>query len=92
MASVAQLQKAIDNKELDTSTLNRDQLVALDKAFKNGTLKGYPSINAMRIEQGAAADTLAKEKEEQLIHNPMGLRVGERYIDDKGNWVEYKVF
>lgn len=79
MANIAQLQKAIDNKALDTSTLNRDQLVALDKAFKNGTLKGYPNINAMRIEQGAAADTLAKEKEEQL--RPFEAATGLKRLD-----------
>ena len=79
MANIAQLQTAIDNKQLDTSTLNRDQLVALDKAFKNGTLKGYPDINAMRIEQGAAADTLAKEKEEQL--RPFEAATGIKRLD-----------
>tara|TARA_R100001143_G_scaffold7716_1_gene9847 strand:+ start:790 stop:891 length:102 start_codon:yes stop_codon:yes gene_type:complete len=33
MANIAQLQKAIDNKALDTSTLNRDQLVALEQSI-----------------------------------------------------------
>ena len=66
MASIAELQKALDNNAIDVSTLNRDQLLALDNGFKDGTLKGYPDIRALMKEQGATAQTLAKEKEGQL--------------------------
>ena len=59
MASIAALQKAIDNNAIDVSTLNREQLMGLDKAFKTGMLKGYPNVGAMMEEQGAAAETLA---------------------------------
>ena len=66
MASIQELQKALDNKALDTSTLNRKQLRSLDRAFKAGVLTGYADINELRVEQGGAADTLAAEKEKQL--------------------------
>ena len=66
MANIQALQKALDNKQIDTSTLNNDQLNALDKAFKSGELKGYDSVRDLRMEQGRAAETLAREKEEQL--------------------------
>jgi len=52
MASIQELQKALDNKQIDTSTLNNDQLNALDKAFKSGELKGYDSVRDLRMEQG----------------------------------------
>ena len=66
MASVQELQKALDSKQLDTSTLNKKQLRSLDKAFKAGVLTGYASVNELRTEQGMAAETLAGEKEKQL--------------------------
>ena len=66
MASIQALQKALDQKKIDTSTLNNDQLNALDKAFKSGELKGYDSVRDLRMEQGQAAEALATEKEEQL--------------------------
>jgi len=66
MANIQALQKALDNKQIDTSTLNNDQLNALDKAFKSGELKGYESVRELRMEQGRAAEALAAEKEEQL--------------------------
>jgi len=66
MASIQELQKALDNKQIDTSTLNNKQLNALDKAFKSGELKGYDGVGELRMEQGRAANILAREKEEQL--------------------------
>ena len=66
MASIQELQKALDNKQLDTSTLNSKQLRSLDKAFKAGVLTGYANVNELRTEQGSAAETLAAEKEKQL--------------------------
>jgi hypothetical protein len=66
MASIAALQKALDNHAIDVSTLNRDQLLALDNGFKDGTLKGYSDVRALMKEQGGTASLLAKEKEGQL--------------------------
>jgi hypothetical protein len=66
MADIKQLQKALDQKALDTSKLNRKQLHALDNAFKHGLLKGYGSVSELQHEQGGAADTLAAEKKKQL--------------------------
>jgi len=66
MASVQELQNALNQKKIDTSTLNNDQLNALDKAFKSGELTGYPGVRELRMEQGMAAETLAAEKEKQL--------------------------
>ena len=55
MASIAALQKALDNNAIDVSTLNREQLMGLDKAFKTGMLKGYPNVGAM-MEEGESED------------------------------------
>ena len=66
MAKIQELQKALDKKQIDTSTLNNDQLNALDKAFKSGELTGYADVRELRMEQGIAAQTLATEKEKQL--------------------------
>jgi len=66
MADIKTLQEALDNKKIDTSKLNRKQLGALDKAFKEGILKGYNSVSELQHEQGGAAETLATEKEKQL--------------------------
>ena len=41
MADIKTLQKAIDDKRIDTRQLNEVQLKALDDAFKSGDLKGY---------------------------------------------------
>ena len=79
MASIPQLQKAIDNNAIDVSTLNREQLMGLDKAFQTGILKGYPNVGAMMEEQGAAAQTLAKEKEQQL--RPFEAATGLKRLD-----------
>ena len=66
MADIKKLQEALDKKAIDTSTLNRKQLAALDKAFKEGILTGYNSVSELQHEQGGAAETLATEKEKQL--------------------------
>jgi len=66
MADIKTLQEALDKKAVDTSKLNRKQLGALDKAFKEGILKGYNSVSELQHEQGGAAETLAAEKEKQL--------------------------
>ena len=66
MADIKTLQEALDKKAVDTSKLNRKQLGALDKAFKEGILKGYNSVSELQHEQGGAAETLATEKEKQL--------------------------
>ena len=79
MASIAALQKAIDNNAIDVSTLNREQLMGLDKAFQTGVLKGYPNVGAMMEEQGAAAETLAKDKEAQL--RPFEAATGLKRLD-----------
>ena len=79
MASIAALQKAIDNNAIDVSTLNREQLMGLDKAFQTGILKGYPNVGAMMEEQGAAAETLARDKEAQL--RPFEAATGLKRLD-----------
>ena len=66
MADIKKLQEALDKKAVDTSKLNRQQLGALDKAFKEGILTGYNSVSELQHEQGGAAETLATEKEKQL--------------------------
>ena len=66
MADIKTLQEALDKKAVDTSKLNRKQLGALDKAFKEGILTGYNSVAELQHELGGAAETLATEKEKQL--------------------------
>jgi len=66
MANIEELQKALDNKALDTSKLDRVQKMAIDQAFKSGALTGYGSIQELQIEQGKAAETLAEQKEKEL--------------------------
>ena len=65
MADIKKLQEALDKKAIDTSKLNRKRLGALDKAFKEGILKGYDSVSELQHEQGGAAESLATEKEKQ---------------------------
>ncbi len=44
VADLPTLQKAIDEKNIDTRKLSSEQLQALDQAFKSGELTGYDSV------------------------------------------------
>ena len=66
MASVKQIQEALDNKALDVRTLNDDQKFAVDALLKSGQLKGYGGINEVAAEQNAAMEILAAQKQKKL--------------------------
>lgn len=66
MATVEELQNAIDNKSLDTRQLNREQRYAVDELFKSGDLKGYESIDELDAQIEGAADVIAEKKTKQL--------------------------
>lgn len=65
MASLTELQSAIDGKALDPRSLSPDQRNAVDDAFRQGILKGYSSIGELEAERGMAAEAIAKRKTEQ---------------------------
>ena len=66
MATLQQLQKAIDQRSLDTRALSKEQLGALDQAFKEGELKGYDSIKDYSKIIDLASKSVAFEKEKRL--------------------------
>lgn len=66
MATLEELQSAIDNKTLDTRNLNREQRYAVDELFKAGQLTGYESIDQLDTEIETVADKLAEQKTKQL--------------------------
>jgi len=66
MATVKQIQEALDNKSLDVRTLNDDQKFAVDALLKSGQLKGYGGINEVAAEQNAAMEILAAQKQKKL--------------------------
>ena len=45
MATLKEIQSALDNKSLDIRNLNDDQKFAVDALLKSGELKGYGGIN-----------------------------------------------
>jgi len=66
MASLKEIQSAIDERRLDTRQLNKSQLEALDQSFKSGDLKGYESIGEYKELIDLGAMSLAQEKEKRL--------------------------
>ena len=42
------LQKKLDEKQVNPKDLNPEQRRALDRAFKEGTLKGYKNVGELR--------------------------------------------
>lgn len=65
MASVQELQKRIDNKTFDPSTLSQEQRLAVDSAFEQGILSGYRSVADIEAERGAAAVRIARQKSQR---------------------------
>ena len=79
MADLPTLQKAIDEKNIDTRKLNSEQLQALDQAFKSGELTGYDSIKdySRIINLGAAAVAQQKQKRLEGFESPTGITRGD---------------
>jgi len=66
MADLNQLQQAIDEKRIDTRSLNREQKIALDEAFKQGDLKGYEGIDQYEKLIDLGALSVAQGKMQRL--------------------------
>ena len=67
--NVQELQKVIDEKRLDPTKLSKDQAAVIDKAFKDGTLKGYKGVGELARERLKGREELAKKSEEDDISN-----------------------
>jgi|TARA_R100000149_G_C5880311_1_gene145268 hypothetical protein len=79
MADIKTLQKAIDDKRIDTRQLNEVQLKALDEAFKSGDLKGYDSAQDYErlIDLGAQSVAGVKEKRLKGFESATGFDRGD---------------
>jgi len=62
MATIQELQKRLDEKTFDPSTLNDDQRAAVDMALESGQLKGYTSVAEVEKERDLGAKLIAREK------------------------------
>jgi len=63
---IENLQKKLDEKQVNPKDLDTNQRKALDKAFKEGTLKGYKNVGEMRAERSKAAVDIAEDIERKL--------------------------
>jgi hypothetical protein len=66
MATISELQKAINEKRIDTRQLSSEQLGALDQAFKAGELKGYEGIEDYQRLISLGAESVAGVKQKRL--------------------------
>lgn len=66
MASISQLQKAIDERRIDTRQLNPEQLQALDQSFKEGELSGYDSVKDYARIIDLASTSVAAQKQKRM--------------------------
>jgi hypothetical protein len=62
MATIQELQKRLDEKNFDPSTLNKEQRAAVDLAFESGQLKGYANVSEVEKERNIGAKIVASEK------------------------------
>ena len=62
MATIQELQKRLDEKTFDPSTLNDDQRAAVNLALESGQLKGYTSVSEVEKERDLGAKLIAREK------------------------------
>jgi len=66
MATISELQKAINEKRIDTRQLSSEQLGALDEAFKTGELKGYEGVEDYQRLINLGAESVAGVKQKRL--------------------------
>jgi len=66
MATVQELQNAIDLKKLDVTQLNDQQKGAIDVLFQKGDLKGYNNVKEIEVEQEAAREIIASKEQQRL--------------------------
>ena len=79
MASLKELQSAIDQKKIDTRSLAPQQMEALDQAFKSGELKGYEGVEdySRLINLGAQSVAGVKQKRLEGMKTATGMERGD---------------
>jgi len=79
MASLKELQSAIDQKQIDTRSLAPEQMEALDQAFKSGELKGYEGAEdySRLINLGAQSVAGVKQKRLEGMKTATGMERGD---------------
>ena len=79
MVALNKVQKAIDEKKIDTRSLSPEQLGALDDAFKTGDLKGYNSVSEYEklIDLGAMSVAQGKMKRLKSFESATGVGRGD---------------
>jgi len=65
MATLQELQTALDKKTFDPSKLSKEQEAAVDYALESGQLKGYKNVAEIKRERKIGAAVVAKEKEKR---------------------------
>ena len=80
MATIKELQTAINEKNLDTRKLNTEQMQALDSAFDSGELTGYDSIQDYDrlINLGAKSVAIGKEQKLEPLKTSTGFACTDR--------------
>ena len=79
MSELSKVQKAIDEKRIDTRSLNKDQKLALDNAFKTGDLSGYGGVEEYEklINLGAMSVAQGKLKRLKPLESSTGITRGD---------------
>lgn len=72
MATLKEIQDAIDNKTFDPGKYDRRQRQIIDAAIEKGLLKGPKTSDLMRQRRGAARDVATME---EAIKNPIGVKL-----------------
>ena len=82
MAALDKVQKAIDEKRIDTRSLNEEQIGALDNAFKSGELTGYESVGQYEklIDLGAMSVAQGKMKRLKPMESSTGISRGDMVL------------
>ncbi len=73
MATLSEIQKAIDNKTFDPNKLTPREQQAVDEAIKRGLIKG-PDTGTIRRERFGAAADIAKEQ--TFLNDPLKAGTG----------------
>ena len=80
MATIADIQKRLDNRTLDPFALTPEERNAIDSAIDDGILKGPKTMELMEIRRGVAED-IAQEKRFQ--ENPI-----QEALDEEGSFLK----
>jgi hypothetical protein len=80
MATIAEIQKRLDNKTLDPSQLSKQEREAIDSAIDDGILKGLKTDELMFL-RGAVAEDIAKQR--RFEENPI-----QEALDERGSFLK----